>query len=159
MEDTENQEVVWSSPEFHKVERSARWYLISLGIALALAIFALFQGNILFLLFVVIGEVIILFTTKQHPRSYTYELSDDGVLVDDRLAYIYTELAAFAIADDKINQHVELVLRPKKKYSQYRKILVPRDIIEEVYRVFDARLAEFNYEESFFEVIMKMIGI
>lgn len=160
MEPTTNeQELVWSSPEFHYVERSAKWYLVSLGVAIVVALFALYVRNFLFLLFVAIGEVTVLFIARQKPRLYGYEITNEGVSVDDRLVYRFSDLAAFAVLDDRTTGFVELVLRPKKKAAQYIKILMPRSIAVEVDRAIGSKLPEFAYEERLSEILLRRIGL
>jgi hypothetical protein len=154
-----NEELEWSSPEFHFVERSGGWYLVSIVAAIALAIFAIFQKNYLFLIFIFIGEITLLFIARQKPRLYGYSITPQGIQVDGELIYLFSDMSAFALFDDGISGYIELVLRPKKKYAQFVKILLPRPLMAAVDRAVGLRLPEFTYEETFREMFLKKIGL
>ncbi len=155
----DEQEIIWSSPEFHVVERSSNWYLASLVVAAAIAIFCLFQKNFLFLLFVIIAETTLLFMTKQKPKLFGYEITSQGITVDDVLVYKFSEMNGFAIVDDGVSMYVELVIRPIKKLGQYGKILLPRVMTGEVFAVLSRYTSEFKYEETMTESMIKRIGL
>lgn len=156
----ENDDIIkWSSPEFHFVERTATWYLVSIIAALAISVFAISQKNFLFLAFVIIGELVVLFLARQTPRLYTYTLHERGIVVGGRLVYEFKAMKRFAMVDEDHERYVELVLHPTKQMSQYVKILVPRDTADVVYAVFKARMPEFSYEPTATEVLMRRIGL
>jgi hypothetical protein len=157
--DGQEQELRWSSPEFQYLERSSSWYLASLGVALILAVFALFQKNFLFLLFVVIGEATVLFMVKQRPRMYEFEITPEGVMVNGTMVYLFSALKGFAIVDDGISGYTELVLLPTKRLAQYIKILMPRQLSQAAHVVLSDNLSVVPYEERLSEVLMKRIGL
>lgn len=159
MEEEQEEHIRWSSPEFHYVERTANWYLVSIAVALVLGVFAVAQQNFLFLAFVVVGELVVLFVGRQTPRLYTYALHEQGIVIGNRLVYEFKAMKRFAMLDEGHQRYVELVLHPTKQLSQYVKILVPRDTADIVYAVFKARMPEFLYEPTLSEVLMRRIGL
>ncbi len=148
----------WTAPEFAHSERSAGWHLASIAIAGILVIFALFQKNILFALFVIIGELLILFMGRAQPVSYTYELTEEGVKVDDQPRYFFNNLNAYSIIE--INaEYVELILRPREKISTFVRLLLPRPLAAKADAFLSHYLRPFDYNEGLGEIIMRRMGL
>ena len=149
----------WSAPEFAKVERGVFWHLGSLVIAVLLGLFALWQANYLFLLFIVVAEVLILFMGRQKPEIFEYVITHEGIVVDERMVYNFKTLEAFAISDDNLSEYVELVLDTKKQLAQHVRLLMPRTLTAEAHALMSPRLPEFIYEEGIGDILMKRFGL
>lgn len=155
----DEQGLSWSSPEFNFVERTAGWYLASMCVAAVLAIVALFQKNFLFFLLVIVSEIALLLVARQKPRLYGYRLTEEGILVNETMVYLFSALRGFAMVDDGVSGYVELVILPSKRFSQFSKILVPRPLMQSVFSELSSRLKVLQYEEHFLEMILKRIGL
>ncbi len=147
--------IQWSAPEFRFYEKTSRWYLVSLIVAIILGALALWQGNILFLIFVIIAEALIFFWGKQLPRLIQYELNDQGILADGKKLHLFTDLEAFALVED--DQPFELVLKSKRKFATHIKIFVPPEQGQAVKDELLQFLPEFDYQEPLAEHLMKRI--
>ncbi|MDO8601919.1 MAG: hypothetical protein Q7R62_02220, partial [bacterium] len=91
-------EIKWTAPESHFFEKTSRWYIGSAILAGLLVIFALWQGNFLFVLFVVIAEVLALFWGGQAPRTISYQLTEAGFIVGDRI-FRFDTLIGYALIE------------------------------------------------------------
>ena len=150
----------WQAPNFHYQEKSSSWYLWSIGIAVGVALLSLFQGNILFVFFVVIAETLVLMLGKQQPRLVVYEVNETRVSADGYREYPYTELAGFAVVPDPFApRYHELVLTPKKRLGTFIKILVPNERAEALKTYVGQYLNQIEYEESLSDNIIKRIGL
>ncbi len=152
-------DIEWSAPEFEAVERGAFWHLGSLVLAIGLGIFALWQANYLFFLFVVLAEAVVLIHSRHHPRQHEYILAHQGLVADGQLKYFYNTMRGFAVSDDGVSPYVELVLRSVRRLSQDSRFLLPRELSLPVRQFLSERLEEFVYTESLAEVMMKRFGL
>ncbi len=148
----------WQAPEFEQVERSSNWYLWSIGIAIALVILAFLQSNLMFALFIVIAEIMLLTIGKNKPQVRVFSLTEEGIFEEDRLLKVFSELNGFAFFDLG-GRYVELVLRPAKKLKTYTKVLVPHERAEDIQQFLSTKLHPFEYEGSFSDALVKRLGL
>ncbi len=78
----EDKEFSWSTQTHEHREHSTDWYWTFIVGALALAGFAVFLGNILFAIIVVMGIGSILFLAARGPREHVIRIDERGVSVD-----------------------------------------------------------------------------
>ena len=149
----------WKAPEFHFIERGSVWYTASIVVAILIVIFAALNGNFLFAFFVVIAEVLLLYWSRQEPGLIEYEFDKDGLSVGE-LFYPMKNLSSFSfVLDHPDDPYFELVFEPARATANYIKLLVPVDIVDDLYDVIDEHLEEFEYEEGAFEHIAKIIRL
>lgn len=149
----------WTAPEFAGIERS---FLRSVGVvvfSIVLLAFALFQGNILFFIFILVAQSLLFFISKQPPSQHSYEFVAEGILADKHRLYRLSEIEKFSITDDGQSPYVELVLRHPKRFSQDVKLLLPRELADEVGALLGRFLKEFAYEETATEALFKRFGL
>ncbi|MDP2629549.1 MAG: hypothetical protein Q8P45_02500 [Candidatus Harrisonbacteria bacterium] len=150
--------ISWQAPEFTYYEKSTGWYTASIVIAVLLVIFALVQGNILFLIFVIIAEILILYWARQIPPLIEYHLDEKGLHIIDRSFYSYAKLSGFAIdTDHPHDPYFELILRPAQKLSTDIKVLFPVEQTDALRERLKTVLPEIDYEESLAERIIKIL--
>jgi hypothetical protein len=149
----------WTAPEFERTERGAFWHIGIIVAACLLGLFAFWQQNYIFLLFVVIAAALMLFMSKGEATVYEYDIVPDGIEVDGRMVYTVQSLTGFALIDDGISPYGELVLRRKKRLTEYVRILIPREKIDPARELLAGALKEFTYNETLGEVIMKRFGL
>ena len=151
--------ISWQAPNFHYQEKSSAWYVWSIVISVVVVIMSLFQGNVLFVFFVIIAETLVLMLGKQQPRLIIYEANETRLIVDGYREYPYTELAGFAIIPDPFApRYHELVMTPKKRFGTFIKILVPNERVDALKNHLLQYLLQIEYEESVSDNIIKRIG-
>ena len=150
--------ISWQAPEFEEAERSSAWYLWSMVIALLLVVVAFIQENILFALFIVIAEVVILLLGHAGPAEHVYAFTDEGLLFDDKLVRPFTDVNGYAFFDLG-GQHVELVMRPAKKFQQYSKVLVPRDRMDQMRQLLSTKMHPFEYTPAIADTMARWLRL
>ena len=130
----------------------------TIGVAVACVLIALYQGNLLFGLFAILAEIILLVVGKEHPRQLVYVANDNGIFVDNELLRARADLGAFAL-HDMGTRYLEIILRPRDKFHTYTRILVPRERSELVSNFLSNFLEQFEYEGGMKDVINKHLGI
>jgi|GEM_PF-966499 len=152
-------EVSWSAPESHYFEKTNKWYIGSAIAAGLLVIFALWQGNFLFVVFIVIAEILALFWGGQAPRTLSYKADGIGFTAGDRL-FRFENLTGYALVESLGGPHFyELVFTQKQALGAYVKSLVPDDVAPQLAQLLSARLPTFEYTPSLAEAIMNRLGV
>ncbi len=150
--------ISWQAPEFEHLERSANWYLWSMVIAAGLIIVALVQKNILFSLFILIAEVILVAFGRQAPATRLYSLYPEGLFVDDEHLRLFSEASGFAFFDVG-RRYVELIIRPSKKLHSYVKVLVARERVADVKQVLEHHLPPFEYNGTMSDAMARWLQL
>lgn len=150
-------EITWQAPEFHYRAKSAGWYWLSLIIAALLILLALWQKNLLFILFVVIAEITLIHWARQTPRTLHFKIDKNGVSIGKIKFYAYPELEGFHI---KEGEHGigELILKTKSKLNPCLKISIDSEDAKPIENLLKKFLVEVEYEDSVSDAIDKLIG-
>jgi len=119
IEDNYEEEVIsWQVKEYDKHDRSKRWYIIAICLALALLMFAFFTSNFLFAVIIIIITLISILHDGQEPVSLDVHLTEEGIVVGSKF-YDYDELDTFSIVY-KPSQGI------KKLYIEFQNFVRPR---------------------------------
>ncbi|MEK7580224.1 MAG: hypothetical protein AAB465_01230 [Patescibacteria group bacterium] len=95
----DNQEKVlasWSFPEYRKLPRTRLWYISMIVVLLAMIIYSLFVGNLLFLLIIILGVAIFILNTRQAPRNLECVIAEDGINVGSSY-YAWKDIKSFRL--------------------------------------------------------------
>lgn len=152
-----NKEITWQAPEFQYRYKNIFWYGASVALAAILIVLALWQNNLLFAIFVIIAEVMILFWAKETPRLLNFRLDNKGITIDKIKFYPYEDLKGFHVAQRE-DQSGALVLKTKNRLQSYVKILANADDIPKIKEFLKNYLKEIEYEESLVSHISDLIG-
>lgn len=101
----------WTIQEYEKHERGAPWYVIMVLLGLGLVAYALFTGNFLFALIIILFAIILFLQSHQEPAQVRFQITDLGVVVGGRF-YPYSELEEFYLIYNPPEVKT-LFLRPK----------------------------------------------
>jgi hypothetical protein len=126
--------------------------------AAVMIIIALWQKNILFGLFILLAEIMLVAFGRQAPVNKVYSLHVDGLFVDDQRVRLFSESSAFAFFDTG-RRYVELVLRPSKKIHTYAKVLVPQERVEDVRKVLAKHLPPFEYNGTVSDAMARWLQL
>ena len=164
IKDSDKNNISWEAPEFEYVHKDVSWYWLSLMIAIVLLAIALWQRNILFAVFVIVGWFVIVNVAKQIPPIWEFRVDEVGIHLrnpneKDHLGktYSWQDLEGFCILDGLV-EHKQLVIKSKSRFSTFLKINFPekREIeIEEMCLQF---LPKEEYEESVVDHLARFIG-
>lgn len=84
----------WTVPEYEQHERNLGWYIFMLIVGLLLVGYALFTGNFLFALIIVLSAIILFLQSQQHAPKIPFKICELGIIINNRF-YPYAELADF----------------------------------------------------------------
>ncbi|MBI2989849.1 MAG: hypothetical protein HYY51_01510 [Candidatus Magasanikbacteria bacterium] len=86
----------WTILEYEQHKRNVLWYTCMLVIGLALVAYALFTGNFLFALIIVLFSIILFLQSQQDPPRLPFRITELGIVINSRF-YSYSELENFYI--------------------------------------------------------------
>ncbi len=152
------QTIAWQMHEFHHTPKSADWYWALGIISLAAAIAAVFLGNILFAIIILLGA----FTLGMHgnvpPKVHVYQLSRRGVAVEKNL-YPFETLESFWIEEFDHKAH-QILVKSKKFFMPYVVMPLSPDMdLDEIRHFFlDHGLPEIEHHEPLMQQIFERLG-
>lgn len=154
----ENKEIIWYAPEFQYHHKELGWYWLSIIGSGILFLIALWQKNLLFGIFVVIAELMVIIWAKEFPKNIRFKLSKKGLEIGKMKFYSYEELSGFHIHEEDEDGFSELILKTNKRLHPYLKVLVDKNDIAEIKDYLKNHLPEIEYEEPVSEAISRIIG-
>ncbi|MEK7641216.1 MAG: hypothetical protein AAB389_04450 [Patescibacteria group bacterium] len=151
--------VRWSAPEFEYHEKTHQWTWMVILAMIVLFVFALWKGNFLFAVFVVIAGILTIQWGKRQPLDMDFEIGPSGIGLGGNMPHPYHEFEGFAIhqlhhAEEGFS---ELVLRRKGKFSTFLKIMAPNREVQQIRHVVNHHLPEIEYEDSLVEHISRLL--
>ena len=151
---SDRKEIFWEAEEFEHHEKTPGWYWLTIIIALAFGIYAVWQGNYLFLFFIIVAEIMVFVWARRYPRILVFRVTDGGVHIDNISFHSYGDLEAFSIVEyDK--SRGELILRKKAKISLPVKIPAHPEKLHEVRLFLENYISEEDYKESFPDMLYR----
>lgn len=84
----------WAFPEFTAHKRDRRWYTIAGVLAAIALLWAVYDGNVLFAIILLIAAIVYVMIGVRKPRQLTATFTEDGVSVD-RAFYRWEEIDRF----------------------------------------------------------------
>lgn len=151
-------EINWSAPEFEFITKGIGWYWLTIIVAIIMSALALWQENVLFVVFIVIAAILVLSWGKSQPKMIDFRLDENGLAIGEQKNYSYGELKGFTIRRGYVDSElVEIVFQKKSKLSPYVKILASGQDADAIKEFLIQHLSEIEYEESLIEHIARIL--
>ena len=148
--------IVWHAPEFEYVHKDIIWYWLSIITASVLFLVAVRQRNLLFALFIVVAEFLLVHWAKEYPKTLRFSITKRGIEIGDLDKYNYEHISGFYVIQHE--DHGELILKTDLRIHPYVKILLVKEDIADIKTFLKNHIAEMKYEESLTDHFEKMIG-
>ncbi len=154
------EEIRWEATEYDDVERSALWYM-GLGLfATTLALFALWQENFLFAVFVVMAALTITALSREKAPKRIFAINHRGLEVDGIKQFPFNSLAGFSIEEPlKEGGWAKLIVYTKTLFHPSLHIAAPQTKLGEIRSVLGGRLKEKPHEDSLMEELLKLLKL
>ncbi|MEK7608837.1 MAG: hypothetical protein AAB495_04630 [Patescibacteria group bacterium] len=151
-------EVMWDAPEFEHRPKTVSWYWITIIAAALLVGVAVWQRNVLFGIFVVIAEVLILVWAEREPRNITFHLSEKHISIDENKRHALDEFVSFSIDDGHEEEIMEAFLRFKSHFRPILRVRIPSEKLVTARQVLQSKLPESKFEPALLDVIERFLG-
>ncbi len=154
MENKEEKEINWQAAEYRYFKKGWDWYLWVSGIATILFIFALWQKNFFFAIFIVIAAVMVISISQRRPRIIEFKIDNEGIYIGKDTAYKYDEIEWFAIRHrpESLN---EIIIKKKTLVNPIVKIQADSKITSKARKILKEHLEEKEYESSLLDAILE----
>lgn len=152
------EQITWYAPEFKYHHKELAWYWLSIIAAGILFLIALWQRNLLFGIFVIIAELLVIIWAKEYPKNISFKLDKRGLGIGKIKIYAYQNLEGFHIHESGNDEFVELIFKTNKRLHPHLTILTDKNDLEEVKEFLKQHLSEIEYEEPLSEAISRIIG-
>lgn len=153
----DSKEFIWKAPEFKYYAKSASWYWLSFLVVGILILFAIWQKNLLFIIFIIIAEIAVIIWAKRSPQDIEFKIDKNGIRIGEIKFYPYEDLIGFHIKENP-GDASELILKTKSRLHPYIKITILDKDIPEMKDYLKEFLPEIEYEESLSDGIARIIG-
>lgn len=155
------EEIVWDSPECEHQERGVFWTYGIGAIAAILIFLALWQGNFLFAIFILIATTTLLLVHRNHPPHHRVSLLKERIVIGTHDPYKMTDFLGFVLEEGRQEDYEwgRVLLRPKRHFRPYFPILVPREKLHRVRTHIAQYLPELEYEESLTDALVRLFKL
>lgn len=143
--------ISWKSKEFDYSPKTTAWYVIFWGVVVSILFIALWQRNILFVLFTLIASSIVIFWARRKPELLTVTLSENILRVNEK-EYALDTFVAYYLTN-KV-----LMLQHKQRFSTYVTVRIQPKFRERIDTVLSKHMSTFEYTESLVDALARIIG-
>lgn len=150
-------EIIWNAPEFEHREKTLSWYWLTIIGAALLVGLAVWQKNVLFGVFVVIAEILVLVWAGREPRAIPFRINEKQFFIGPTTVYTLDQFQAFSLDSASEEELVDLVLHFKSKVRPLLKIKLPKATTSSVHEFLAARLEERAFEASLLDAVEKLL--
>lgn len=151
--------ISWSAPEYEFREKTPVWYWTSIVIAILCIIYAVWNSNYLFAVFVVIAEVLIIIWGNEPARMVNFSLSPKGLSIDRKKTHPLSAIDHFSVEDLDHAEWPNLVFHFKKTFHIGFKVHAPRAQLAEIRELLlAAGVRQQEREETLVEILEEFLG-
>jgi hypothetical protein len=118
----------WTGYEFEYKEKTNDWFWAVGIIIISISIISFIYENAIFGLFILLAGAMALMTAKKPPRLIDYELTEKGLLINDK-TYSHLDFRAFWVTEDKYSAP-KLLLRANKIVNPILVITIETDYVD-----------------------------
>lgn len=150
--------ISWSSAEYETSthRRSIAWYWASLIIAALLTMFALWQNNVLFAVFVIVAWLLVVSLSGSAPKKWTFAISEDGITIGENKQYDWSEIVGFDIHEES-DTHKALLIKTTQTLTPITRINIPKSKERAIVDILAKFVKREEYEESLIDALMKIM--
>lgn len=147
----------WKAAEFHYIEKDYLWYTGVVAAGAVLGIFALWQRNFFFAVFIVIATTLVVEFGKHRPRTLEYELTDKTINIEGKVYARYEDLKSFHIRK-RLGFLDEIVFHRNSKISPFIHLPADDKLALRAREFLLEYIPEEEHKQSMAEIIAERIG-
>lgn len=135
--DSDEAPVTWVAHEYIHQEKGTMWFVIFAVIIVALLGVAIFFQQWSFAVLIVVIAAVIVVSSKRPPRELTYSLTDDGLMIDDKL-HSFSNFKSFGVIRD--GEEFSIMLIPTQRFQPGVTVYFPEEAGEDIVDMLGSRL-------------------
>lgn len=150
-------EIIWEAPEYDHHAKDIAWYWVSIGIALILLVFAVWQRNYLFAFFIIVAEILIIVWAEKEPPHWHFTVNEKGVHIKGHKSYSYHHIHSFHVYEHELSPWDELLFHLKGKVHPTLMVKFPKAQAREIRQALSRHIPYVEKEESFADVLRRYL--
>lgn len=160
MADPAPHQLTWQAPEFEHRPKTVTWYWASIIVAIVLLIFAVWQKNYVFGVFVVIAELLLMVWGSHEPPMVAFTLTPKGLRVGTEKFYPFHEFKNWSVDAEGFfdPEWPDIFIHLKGHFHTGVRMKVPRPLLPEVEAILRDHAEEVPFEPSAIDVLEKFLG-
>lgn len=147
----------WRAAEYHFVEKDIIWHGVIGLIALLLIIFALVQNNFFFAFFILVATIILFAFGKRRPPIADFEISEEGIAINNSIHYDYEQLISFAIVN-RPGRLDEILIKKKAALNPFVSLPIDATTAAKAEKILEKKLEKFEHEPTIIESLITWLG-
>lgn len=134
----DDETVTWVAHEYIHQEKGALWFvLFAVIIAVLIAISIFLMSSPSFAVLLVVIAIVVIVYSRRPPRELTYTLSDDGLVVDEKL-HKFENFKSFGVIRD--GEDFSVMLIPTQRFQPGITVYFPEESGEAIVDMLGSRL-------------------
>lgn len=133
----DNEPVTWTANEFIHQEKGAMWFLLFGVVVLALLGLSVWTQAWSFTVLIAVIAFVVVIYSRRPPRELTYSITDEGLMVDDKL-HEFSNFKSFGIIRD--GEEFSVMLIPTQRFQPGVTVYFPEEAGEDIVDMLGSRL-------------------
>lgn len=150
--------ISWEIERLHNGGKGDWFYFTVLALMSLLLLFAVWQKNFLFGVFVILAVGTIFFLSMQRQQTYAFHLDDRGLLVAKETFYEYDRFRHFDIYEFS-DEEYEIFFVFKEKLRPILRIRIYKSDRKKIADFLSRKLPQKKTEPSLLDIFSKIVGI
>lgn len=145
--------VSWHAPEYEHRPKDTVWFWVSIVAALLMLVFAVWQRNPLFALFIVIAEILFIVWGNRRPEEIEATADTSGIRIGAHRFYPRSHIDAFSFIEHAHTDWQDLVILLDRRFIPTVTVRVPSHVVPKLRRHLATLYPEYDHQESFVEIL------
>ncbi len=156
MAEEKEKSITWRAAEYEYRKKGRGWYIAIITVTLLIAVFALWQRNFFFMVFILIAGLMVIVLGNKKPRVVDFYIDEEEVRVGNDIAYSYGDIEWYAIVNRE-NELNQIVIKTTSKINPVLKLRADSKITPKAREVLSEKLEEKTYEPSMIELFSDIL--
>lgn len=149
--------VTWVAHEYIHQEKGAMWFMLFTIIVIALVAISIFVMNSWsFAVLLAVIAVVVVIYSRRPPRELSYSLSDDGLMIDDKL-HSFESFKSFGVIRD--GEEFSVMLIPTQRFQPGVTVYFPEEQGEDIVDVLGSRLPMKDFKLDAVDRIVRLLRL
>ena len=148
--------IAWRAAEYEFSPKRTEWFVAVLAVAGALAIFALWQRNFFFAVFVIVAAGTLVLFARRRPRILDFQIDEKAIRIGDT-SFPLESFDGFAV-HERPGKLDRLVLRRRSSANPFLNVPLDSSLAVRARNTLQKTLTEFEHRESLVDTFADLLG-
>lgn len=149
--------ISWKAAEYSHSEKSTKWFVWVIVVAIGVSIFSFVKGNFFFGAFSLIAGALIIMFARRRPQIFEFTISNKGIYIGKVVALEYDQIESFAMRSRE-GYLDEIVVRKKSFINPTIHIPIDSELAKKAREILLEKLPEEEHDESIIDILFDYIG-